>query len=148
MKLMKQRHSTRMFSDKAVEDEKVYEIVTSLKLSPSSCDRQGIYTLGTRSRDDKALLSGLLVGGVGWVHRAPIIILLFANPKAYVEGTSYMPYLDAGVKVAYAYLVAEALGLKACYVNPNVRKEHKEYFVKHFGSDIFCGAMAIGYEAK
>lgn len=115
---------------------------------PSSCDRQGVYALPYKERDEKALLGGLLVGGVGWVHRVPVVFLLFADSRAYVEGTDYMPYLDAGVLVGNMYLVAEMMGLKACYVNPNIRKEHKKYFEDAFGKDIFCGAMAIGYEEK
>lgn len=148
MKLMKQRHSTRVFADRKVEDSKISEIIYGLSNTPSSCDRNGIYIEQHTHRDNKALLGGLLVGGVGWIHRAPVLLLIFADPEAYKENYEPMPYLDAGVKVAYIYLLAESLGLKACYVNPNVRESHKKYFSQHFGDSIFCGAIALGYVKK
>ena len=148
MRLVRQRHSTRVFAEKHVGIKEQLEILGFLGSTPSSCDRQGIYVFTEEQRDRKALLSGLLVGGVGWLHRAPCIFMLFADPKAYPENFYPMPYLDAGVKIAYIYLLAESLGLKACYVNPNIRTEHQKYFEDAFGKDIFCGAVALGYAEK
>lgn len=140
-KLLKERHSTRVFADKEVDPS-----IFSLKGAPNSCNRQAIRGEYYFERDEKALLGGLLVGGVGWIHRAPLVILLFADPKAYKENLIYMPYLDAGVALYHLLLQAEDSGLKACYVNPQVREKHKKYFEDAFGTDIFCGAIGVGYE--
>lgn len=148
VKLIKQRHSTRIFSDKPVEDTKIEKLIDSLQYAPSSCDRHGVYPVIITERNDKSLLGGILVGGVGWVHRAPVIMLLFGDPQAYKEGLIYMPYLDAGVMVHHLWLSVENEGLKAAYVNPNVRGEHQLFFRDRFGHDVFCGALAIGYEEK
>jgi nitroreductase len=146
LKLIKTRHSTRVFSDKDVEDSKIKVIEDSLLSVPSSCDRHGVYTKTIKDRDNKNLLGGFMVGGVGWIHRAPVIMMLFADPEAYKENLIYTPYLDSGVVLYHILLVAESLGLKACYVNPQVRGENQVYFRDRFGYDIFCGAVAIGYE--
>lgn len=144
--VMKQRHSTRMFSEREVEQKVIDEIIESTSLCPSSCDRHGVKIRQVVARDDKALLGGLLVGGVGYIHRAPVILMLFGDPVAYKENLLYMPYLDAGVVLYHLHLMAEHKGLKACYVNPQVRGDHQLYFRDRFGHDIFCGAVGIGYE--
>lgn len=148
IKLMADRHSTRVFSDKAVSDKHIKTIIHSVSMCPSSCDRQAISVDIHMERDDKQLLGGLLVGGVGWIHRAPVIMTIWANPVAYKEGLGYMPYLDAGVVIEQIYLICEALGLKCCYCNPNVREKHKSYFDDAFNKEgkVYCGAFGIGYE--
>jgi len=94
---------------------------------------------------------GLLVGGVGWIHRANEIWLLVADWEAYKEGLPFMPFLDAGIIVQQIYLTCESLGLGCCFVNPNVRIINSPHFENVFGINInqrFCGALAIGYEDK
>lgn len=115
---------------------------------PSSCDRQSIFLTVVENKDAKNLLGGLLVGGVGWVHRADKILLIFADQESYKEKLVYMPFLDAGVIIYHLYLMAEYLGLKCCYVNPNVRVHNLAEFQIMFGDKIFCGAMALGYEKE
>lgn len=143
--IIQTHYSNRQFEDSVVEQEKIDELVESIQMCPSSCDRHGVYAVVISDRDAKNLLSGLLVGGTGWVHRASHIILLFADPQAYKEGLIYMPYLDAGVVVMNMYNKLKELGLKGCYVNPQVRGENQVYFRDRFGTDIYCGAMGVGY---
>lgn len=149
MKLMRMRHSNRIFSDKPIDAKTFKTLMEASLYVPSSCNRQGVEIIPIDSRDDKAILGGLLVGGVGWIHRAPLIFLLMADPFAYKAGdeVSFMPYLDAGVIVQQIWLMATALNLKCAYVNPNIRKQNQEHFYKLFGAGVFCGALAIGYEA-
>jgi nitroreductase len=147
-KLIKARHSTRVFSDEVIDVKMLEEIIDSLSMCPSSCDRHGVYTRLYYNRDDKEILAGLLVGGVGWLHRVGVIVLLFGDPEAYRENLPYMPYLDAGVMIYHLYLMAEAYGLKVCCVNPNVREANMGFFRSRFGGDVFCGAVALGYEGN
>lgn len=141
------RRSQRAFNGKEID---VLPILKMLETIPSSCDRHGVYTKTITDRDDKDVLGGLLVGGVGWIHQANTILLLFADMTAY-KGHSEgpMPYLDAGVMVQMAYLAAEVNNIGCCYVNPNVRKNNQEFFQQRFGTDLFCGAIALGkYDYK
>lgn len=148
--IMKDRHSNRAFSDEPVDQELIEELLEMKTLAPSSCDRQAINCYVVKDRDMKALLGGVLVGGVGWIHRAPVIILLIADPVAYKAGdeVSYMPYLDAGCVIQQLYLTATAQGLHCAYSNPNIRDINKSHFAKTFGEGIFCGAFAVGYPPK
>lgn len=151
--LMKERHSNRRFSDEKLSAETSETILDALRYCPSSCDRFGVRVKVVQDRDDKALLNGLLVGGTGWIYRAPTVLMLFANPEAYKGGdngdeVNYNSYLDAGVMAQTAMLVATSLGLHTAFVNPQVRSQDREYFYKRFSpwnKSLFCGAVALGY---
>lgn len=145
IKLIKERHSDRVFSENPIDKKIIDKIIKSVELCPSSCDRRAVSIKEFSDRDSKALLGGLMVGGVGWIHRAPTVFLLFADQEAYKENLFYMPYLDAGVVIYHLYLIAECYGLKGCYINPNVREQNKSFFEERFGNKIFCGGFALGY---
>ena len=147
IKIMKARHSKRMFSKKEVEQEKIDELLKVVDLAPSSCDRKAVKVKVITDRDQKALLGGILVGGVGWIHRAPAILLITADPVAYKAGDEikFMPYLDGGVVAQQLALTATALGLHGCFANPNIREFNKDHYHKIFGPEILTMAFAIGY---
>jgi len=146
-KVLAGRHSQRVFSGAATQAEIDY-LLTKMLQVPNSCNRMGVVEKVVEARDDKALLTGILVGGVGWCHRASHLVLLFADMKAYKSPAerSNMPYLDAGVKIMAGYLAAEIQGLGCCYINPNIREENKNIFEERFGGKdlLFCGTLAIG----
>ncbi|ROO51456.1 nitroreductase [Micromonospora sp. Llam0] len=145
--VLAERHAARRFADRPVSAEDLGPVLAAAERAPSSCDRRGVGVTVVRDRDDKALLGGLLVGGVGWVHRAPVVLLLHGDPLAYKAAGEavFMPYLDAGVMVGHLWLAATAGGLAACYVNPNVRPVDRAHFAIRFGAGIFCGALAVGW---
>lgn len=145
--LVAERHSERRFADEPIDSETLDTLLHAARNTASSCDRKGVRPRLVLDRDTKALLGGLLVGGVGWIHRAPAALMLFADPVAYKAGDeiAYMPYLDAGVIVGQLHLAATALGLAGCFVNPNVRERHRELFQLHFGRELYCGAFAVGH---
>lgn len=146
-RIARNRRSQRVFNEMEIE---ISPVLKMLEIVPSSCNRHAVYTKTITERDDKDLLSGLLVGGVGWIHTAHTILLLFADLAAYkgvAEGP--LPYLDAGVIVQMAYLAAEVNNTGCCYVNPNIRDHNKDFFMQRFGADLFCGALAFGkYDYK
>jgi nitroreductase len=148
-RIIKFRRTQRTFTRDPVAKERLDFIFKAVAECPSSCNRQAISIRVIEKRDDKDLLSGLLVGGVGWCHRADKILLLFANPLAYkAEGEiKFMPYLDAGVVINQIYLASTVQNLGVAYINPNIREANKDYFNQRFNPDklIFTGAMPIGY---
>ena len=146
-KVFKNRNSSRVFNGESVDLKEILEMVET---SPSSCDRKGVRYKVIEARDGKDLLSGLLVGGVGWINRADKIVLLYTDMEAYRSPAErdFMPYLDAGVMIQSFYLASEVLGVKACYVNPNIREENKEFFKSRFFPELdnykYLGAIVIG----
>lgn len=147
IKIMQERHSNRMFSNKDVDDQTIQELVNVVKLAPSSCNRKAIHVKIIKDKDQKALLGGILVGGVGWIHRAPAILLITADPKAYKAGKEidFMPFLDGGVVAQQLALMATTLGIHGCFANPNIRDFNKNHYHEIFGPEILTMAFAIGY---
>lgn len=145
--VMRARHSDRMYDQRPVPEDVRELVLQVVDLCPSSCDRRGVAVRQVDGRDELALLGGLLVGGVGWVHRAPWVLLLIADPRAYKAGreVEFMPYMDAGVIVQQVLLRATDLGLAAAFVNPNIRDRDRGHFAAVFGPGVFCGAVALGW---
>jgi nitroreductase len=146
LEIMEARHSDRRFADTVVEQEKIDQLLAVIDKCPSSCDRKAVGVMVIDDRDRKSLLGGILVGGVGWIQRASHILLIQADPIAYKAGNEieFMPYLDGGVVAQQLYLMATALGLACCFVNPNVREINQEHYHKVFGDKMLVGAFAIG----
>lgn len=136
LELMAKRESHRIL-EKGVPKSFYEELSKVIKLCPSSCDRKGIEIEWVEERKYKELLSGILVGGVGWIHRADRIALLFARNKAY-KSPNDKPnmYLDAGIIVQQCYLFTQCSGFKMCFVNPNINLP--------LSKDTFVGAIAFG----
>lgn len=146
--LLENRRSQRIFNSEPIHDDVLKEILTAATYAPSSCNRHGIELLPIRDKVYKELLGGLLVGGVGWVHRADTIVLFMANKEAYKSPNEkeFMHYCDVGFTATYMWLKAESLGVGASYINPNIRSELKQTFATMFeDGNIFCGALALGY---
>jgi len=142
------RRSQRNFNSRSIDTNDLSYLKNVINRSPSSCDRKGVRVHEVTERDEKELLGGLLVGGIGWIHRASLILLFWGAKRAYKAPGEflYMPYLDTGVIVGNLYLACEVLNIGCCFVNPNIRDMNKEFFRNTFGfgEDIFCGAMALG----
>jgi len=142
-----------MFNDRELSEEELHVIYEAIRFAPSSCNRQAILVEVVADSVDRAALERLLVGGRGWVDGAAVVLLLFADMLAYKAPgeAEYMPYLDAGFAGENAYLAAEAGGLGACYVNPNIREKDRAEFDRLFNPQghLFCGAVALGkYDAR
>ena len=150
IQIMKDRHSNRRFSNKEIPKNVIDELLKVVELAPSSCDRRAIKVKIITDKDQKALLGGILVGGIGWIHRAPVILLVTADPIAYKSEAekSFMPYLDGGVVSQQLALMATALGIHGCFANPNIREFNKEHYHKIFGDEILTMAFAIGYPVE
>ena len=145
--IIKKRHSDRVFLDEPIPQERLDIIIKSMNFVPSSCNRKAISALEIFDRDRKSFLGGVLVGGVGWVHRADCILLLLADEDAYKEKLDYMKYLDTGVIVQQIYLQATELDVGVCFVNPNIRNQFKDLFYQafHIPENLtFTGAIALG----
>lgn len=152
--IIKERHSNRRFDDKPVEQKDLDAILDAARHAPSSCDRFGVRINPIIDRDAKTLLNGLLVGGVGWIYRAPVVFMLWGDKIAYQGGdngdeVNYNSYLDAGVMAQTIMLSATSLGLHTAFCNPQVREANRYFFIDRFApkldEPLFCGAIALGY---
>ena len=146
--ILYERRSIRKFNDKKITTLEMKFIDKAVVKTPSSCNRQAVYI----KEVDAEIIEQYLVGGRGWINKADKVILIFADKTAYKSPNEkgFMPYLDAGHAGQSIYLMCEALGIGACFVNPNIREEDKEDFNKIFNpnEDYFCGSFALGHYDK
>lgn len=145
MEVLDRRRSQRLYTNEPITSDELEVILKAATMSPNSCNRHGVLLKIVSERRDKELLNGLLVGGVGWIHRAHTIILFLADPVAYASPNErdFMHYCDVGFKAMSMWLAAESIGIGACYINPNL--VDKDIFKQRFcGELIFCGALALG----
>jgi len=147
--VLQSRRSQRVFRQEPVDKDTLERIYQAIRLAPSSCNRQAILISRISAFPDRAALEAMLVGGEGWLSMAPVILLLFADMRAYKSPaeTDYMPWLDAGFVAQNVYLAAEALGLGCCYVNPHIKGGDVALVNEQFNPlhMRFCGAIALGY---
>lgn len=144
--LLVHRRSQRLFNSEPISDEHMEAILSAGTHAPNSCNRHGIQLKVVTDRTEKSLLSGVLVGGVGWCYRAHAIVLFIADPNAYKSPNEkdFMHYCDVGFTAMNLWLTAESLNIGACYINPNIMPVNKQIFTDRFGEGIFCGALALG----
>lgn len=146
--IVESRRSQRIFTGTSLDFNTINSLLWYATQAPSSCNRGGVVIKRIDLRDDKELLGGLLVGGVGWIHRADVVFLLFADQLAYKANgeVKYMPYLDGGVMIQTLLLAAERMNIAAAYINPNIRDENVEFFNKRFNPNkfVYLGAIALG----
>lgn len=144
--LLAHRRSQRVFNNEPISDENLWTILEAATTAPSSCNRHGLKMKVISDRREKELLSGILVGGVGWVQRAQKIILFLADPIAYASPNEkdFMHYCDVGFTAMSMWLTAESLHIGASYINPNVF--HKDIMDEKFSKGyIFCGALVLSH---
>lgn len=147
--VLRSRRSQRTFLRLPIERDALERIYQAVRLAPSSCNRQAILVKEVTAYPDLVEIENLLVGGEGWLSGAPVVLLLFADNRAYkspVE-THYMPWLDAGFVAESVYLAAEALGIGCCYVNPHIKGKDVALVDERYNPRRlrFCGAIALGY---
>lgn len=149
--ILETRRSQRVFNREPITEQELDQILEAARIAPSSCNRHGVRLLTVCDREEKELLTGILVGGVGWVHRAEVVVLLFADPDAYKSPNEkeFMHYCDVGFTAMPMWLTAESLNIGCSYINPNIRQRNKELFYTLYPHGIFVGALAFGkYDLK
>jgi len=144
---MRGRRSQRVFNKDPLTSVEIFKLYGAANLAPSSCNRRGVSIVLVRDDKLKKGIAESLVGGMGWIDTADCILLLLADMVAYKSPAEvdYMPYLDAGVISQNILLMAESLGIGACFVNPNLLKDKKGDFNIFTSGRRFCGAIALGH---
>ena len=148
--IMNERHSERVFDPNlGITYDEQQKLIDASRLAPSSCSRRAVSVIPEENRYNKNLLAGLLIGGTGWLHRAPIILMLWAEMEAYKSPNEriYMPYLDAGHISQSIQLTATSIGLGSCFCNPNcmyVDTLNSYFAPKDMTDPLFVGAIAVG----
>jgi nitroreductase len=119
-KLIEERHSTRVYQDRPIEQEKLDAILRGASRAPSAGDLQAYSIVVTRSpATRKALVAA--AAGQEWLAQAPVVLVFMAEPARSSEkyghrGETLYAAQDATIACAYAQLAAQDVGLSACWV--------------------------------
>jgi nitroreductase len=118
--LIQARRSTRAFTARPVEPEKLQAILEAANRAPSAGNLQAyeICVVTARTALDALVYASF---GQGFVAQAPLAMIFCAHParsaKRYGQrGTSLYCIQDATIACAYAQLAATALGLASVWV--------------------------------
>lgn len=114
--LIKNRKSTRAFSDRAVEADKINSLFEATRWAPSSTNEQPwVYIYATRDQDElwNKLFACLNEGNRIWAKDAPLLILSLARKhfSKFIGTNSYAMY-DLGGANSFLSLQAVELGLQ------------------------------------
>jgi nitroreductase/ubiquinone/menaquinone biosynthesis C-methylase UbiE len=141
-KAIRERRSTRKFTNKKVSREIIEKLVDAANWAPSACNIQGWRFIVV---DSPALKKKLVeMGGAVFIKGAPSGILVLYDSRT--ENPEYADYvISASAAAQNMLLMAHSLGLGACLVDmlPTKRQLRKMFKIpKHF--DVI-GYIALGY---
>jgi nitroreductase len=115
--LMSARKSTRAFSEKLIEPEKLRSVFEAARWAPSSGNMQPwrfIIAVKDRPDDHERMVNLLFEGNRIWAEKAPVLILSVAQVTDNArQKTNKFAYHDVGMATENLALQAASLGLAA-----------------------------------
>ena len=151
MTLIEERHSTRVYEQTPVEQEKLDKILHAANRAPSAGDLQAYSIVVVRSPAARKALARAAVDQE-FVGQAPVVLVFLAEPARSSEkyghrGESLYAIQDATIACAYAQLAAHDLGLAACWVGA-FRTSDVQEVVGATEEQVPVALLPIGYAAE
>jgi nitroreductase len=117
--VMSKRRSTRKFSDKPVETEKIDKIIAAADTAPTAGNYQGFEIYYVKGIAKKKLLVEAC-NGQPYVN-APVVLIFCKNPsRVKLDFSEYIlrkfAIQDATLAAGYSQLAAQALGLSSIWI--------------------------------
>jgi nitroreductase len=149
-KLLKERHSIRVYQNKEIEEEKLEKILEAARNAPSSGNLQAYKICVVREKTEKEKIA--VSAGQDFIARASAILVFcqdkFQSAQKYKErGEKLYSLQDATIACAYAQLTVADLGLGAVWVGAFDEKELSE-ILSLPPNLIPVSILSIGYPAE
>lgn len=149
--VFKKRHSTRSFSEKEIEPEKLKEILEAAHSSPSAGNLKAREIIVIK---DKAIKEKLAEAAFGqdFIAEAPVVLVFFSVPSRSAQkygerGKNLYALQDATISASFAWLQAVMLDLSGCWVGAfDEQKVKKVLAIKE--DWLAIALLALGYSAK
>jgi nitroreductase len=150
-RLIEERHSTRAWQERAVEQDKLDAVLNAANRAPSAGDLQAYSIVIVRNSEARQRLAKAALDQE-FVAQAPVVLVFVAEPtrsaiKYGRRGESLYAVQDATIACAYAQLAAHDVGLSACWVGAFRTKDVQE-IVGATGQEIPVALLPIGYAAE
>lgn len=156
IKEIKIRRSIRKYLNKAVEDEKIIQLVESARLAPSGSNTQPWHFIIIKSELIKQKLAKVS-HNQQWMISAPVFIVCVAdircriaeNVDILIKEDSPQEELkqiirDTSISISYMLLEANSLGLGTCWVGWFIQEEIRP--ILNIPSDKYVvGIITLGY---
>lgn len=110
------RFSCKSFSDRAVEPDKLVDILQAGRVAPTAKNSQPQHIVAIRSREGLALVDRL----TPCRYNAPLVLAVAYNKDKvyhYPGGVADSGAEDAAIVATHMMLAAHALGLDSCWLN-------------------------------
>ena len=156
LKLVASRQSDRAYdASRAVEPEKLEQILEAARLSPSACNAQP-WKFVVITEPELARQVGKATAGLGmnkFAKDAPVHILIVEesmNITSFLGSKikdKYFPLIDIGIAAAHISLAAEAEGLGSCILGWLDEKQVKQLVGIPAGKRLLLD-ICIGYPVK
>ena len=143
--VMSKRRSTRKFSDKIVETEKIDKIIAAADTAPTAGNFQGFEIYYVKSPEKKQKLVEAC-NKQPYVN-APVVLVFCKNPdRVKLDFPEYIlkkfAIQDATLAAGYSQLAAQALGLSSIWIG----MLDEEKVMKIIGTDLVpSSVLCIGY---
>ncbi len=113
--LLKKRYSTRSFSDRKIEDEKILSLLEAAQWAPSSANEQPWRFIIAEKLDVEShqkIVDVLTDGNKIWAKNAPLLILTVTKlVSTHNNKVNKYSYYDIGTAAAHITFQATAMGL-------------------------------------
>lgn len=160
--LVKNRQSTRRFSDKQVEKEKLMQCIEAARLAPSACNAQPWKFIVVHDSNLKDKVANACYNKIvpmnKFAVRANAMVVIVKERRNFTSwfGSQVkdrnFPLLDIGIAAEHICLQAEELGLGSCLIGWFNEKEIKKLLgipsKKRIGLIVALGYPEEGYRKR
>lgn len=151
LELLRQRRSTRQFTQQVVETEKVELLKKAVLMSPAGKRKNEWEFIVVQNKDMLQKLSVSKEHGSELIARAPLAIVVLADTEksdVWIE--------DCSIASIILQFQAEELGLGSCWVQSRMRKQKDGTSSEDYIRELFqvpskyavLSVIAIGYKAE
>ena len=145
--VIQERHSTRAFLDKEVEEEKIHKVLEAANLAPSAHNLQSykIYLAKDKKTKDRLVWASLY--NQKFIGQAPVVLVFVSCSKPGDSRSGFYSLQDATVACYQAWLSAVDLGLSAVWVGAFDDKKVAE-ILKLEDSQEPVAILPVGYAGE
>ncbi len=149
-RLIVQRRSVRRFAPEPVSEDKLKNMVEAGSYAPTSCNAQPLLFLTITDRQTLDLLFGAAGGAMAWSKEIPTGIVIATDRRHYKPFQQHaVMFQDIAAAAQNCLLMAEALGLAACWVSliadSHIKNQKAVYQRLNLPDHLLIGAaIAIG----
>ncbi len=147
MKAIRRRCSVRSYLDRAVEEEKLNNILEAARLAPSASNRQEWRFVVVQDKDARQRIMKA-AKNQSFVGEAPVVIACCAQTDNHVMSCGQLCYpIDVAIAIEHMALQAVEEGLGTCWVGAFYEDQVKE--ILSIPKDIrVVELLTLGYPAR